>query len=611
MAMPPPMTRPPAPHHAVGILFVRGIGSGGKRGDALLACGEPLALWLGRWLGRGCAAGEAPPLRIDCARLQGLEPAHAALAFQAGPPGQPPARWLLGECHWAAEVRRPGFAELLTWAGRVAPATLCYHAIDRGRQAWQRPAGWPRLAALLRVVLGFALVLLLLPGLVGLLALCLLMALMPLPLLRRGAEAIRDALSALLGDAHVLTSSAFQRAAILGRLRRDLAWMRARCRRVCIVGHAQGAAIAHALRREQAQALADVPILAVGSGEGKLAFVERVVARRGVSELAWLLLPVLLAASAATYWLIGTALAGVPPPAADGPAALAPLLSACGLALGAAVLGNGLVLAALAAAFGALGLLADDPTAARGGDVDFAAACDPVPSGPARRRVVVVRNRDSALRDNRSYFANPDELLSALVGEIAAALGAALPDAAALRPGGPNLARVSARRARRVAALRAARTLAAGVAALVICAHWLQLFRAPQADPGAIDLLLRLLGGVSQIDWRALAADYPVAVTAASSLLVLAAVGAGYAVLAWLWRVWEQDDLDAWFARRAFRPATPGSAAFLLALQLAVGLLALYELSLLTPASAAGLLGVVALAALRWVRPAAGAAPAR
>ena len=47
------------------------------------------------------------------------------------------------------------------------------------------------------------------------------------------------------------------------------------------------------------------------------------------------------------------------------------------------------------------------------------------------------------------------------------------------------------------------------------------------------------------------------------------------------------------------------------ALQLAVGLLALYELSLLTPASAAGLRGVVALAALRWVRPAAGAAPAR
>lgn len=125
-----------------------------------------------------------------------------------------------------------------------------------------------------RINAGAALVASLLLSPVALLALALLLVLgrLPWPPVQSAVAKIQLALASTIGDSYLLVTRPIEAAAIRTRLRRDLTWMEPRCRRVAVVAHSQGAAIA-------CQVLSDWPsqrlpherlLITFGSGLRKL-----------------------------------------------------------------------------------------------------------------------------------------------------------------------------------------------------------------------------------------------------------------------------------------------------------------------------------------------------
>ena len=71
--------------------------------------------------------------------------------------------------------------------------------------------------------------------------------LVPVPWLRTAVRAVAGALIGTVGQSYALQTSVIRRAAIVSSVRQNLTWLRARCHRVVVVAHSQGAEIARLL----------------------------------------------------------------------------------------------------------------------------------------------------------------------------------------------------------------------------------------------------------------------------------------------------------------------------------------------------------------------------
>lgn len=522
------------------LLDATAVGSGGRPADfAELArrLGDTMAVAVRVTdaTGRQSGADDPPHARVDFVRVR----VDGSIT---------PSTWLLAESWWAEVFAPPTFGDLVRWGIGVLPRTIGSHLgvrLARAWGAWKDDPG-PRLTA---TVLGRAAALLagMFASLFALVALSLMVpvGLLPVPRLRAALVSVQQRLASVLGDSYVLVARPFQAAAIVDRVRRDLAWLCATCDDVAVVAHSQGGAIVNEVMRLELAAGDDGALGAARPGRLRLLATFGSGLRK-LDELRRLLGPGRGLRLSALLGLLGLALSAL---AGAGILAivLAPGRETHDSAIWVvpyAVVGGILLLASTAD-------LLDRPSGelewwidkfrATGVDwVDYAASADPVPNGPlldASQEFpehVDVRNRASLLRDHTTYWTNRDEFVPDLVARLAsldAAAGDLAENAGALRT-------AALRRRARVGWLAACRwtALAAGLVALV--RSWDEWVR-----------LVRLVAAVLRRDDLA-SNDLPAAngpFGAAVAVLV------AYAAAAIAWRVLDRAEIKRMLARRPQR----------------------------------------------------------
>jgi hypothetical protein len=283
---------PASPTCSLGILFVHGIGQQTRAGT-LVTCGQALCQWLNRWVGGAAEAGSAVPpggaMEVVDASLVGQDaaepaaPAWARLRIQVPGAGTSQERtWLLAESWWASVFIPPSYSALARWGILIVPWTLAYHfgaRLRRARTQLVMPKYglmrrlWRASAELAYVLLALALM----PLVVLTIGLLLVIGLIPLPRVRSLVGAIQRRLAWSVGDSFVLVDSPIQRAAIIGQVRRDLAWLAGKCQRIAVIAHSQGAAAAHAAVREDPPPQLRL-LVTLGSGVNKLSALQAIQA---------------------------------------------------------------------------------------------------------------------------------------------------------------------------------------------------------------------------------------------------------------------------------------------------------------------------------------------
>lgn len=292
----------PEPRHDLGVLFVHGIGQS-KQGETLLNFGEPLRAAIEQLLEPADRA-RAVTAKVSAAWLSdpgdGI-PARAELSIEgactSGPDTNTPSRWLLAEAWWAQTFPTPTYGDIASWSFGALPATLVSHFDRRFRRAGfdlirvLRGDAAPvrALSALVRMVVeGLVLTLALAatPILLLMVAALLVLGLPPLKITRDLAGSLQRTIAATVGDSFVFMRQAMTASAITTVVRERLEWLSARCRRVAVVAHSQGAAVAHRVLRSTTSAPCDL-FVTFGSGLGKLSDIERGDIARGRAYL-WL-----------------------------------------------------------------------------------------------------------------------------------------------------------------------------------------------------------------------------------------------------------------------------------------------------------------------------------
>ena len=358
------------------------------------------------------------------------EPAWARLDIECTAPGvgeraSVRETWLLSEAWWGDAVQPPPSLRLLTWLWSRGPLLIFWHiyllAVYRDKAAAARGASetaspWDVMMAVSAFVVA--------AGTQAAVTVALVLWVIPYGPWRSGLTAVVRAVTAALGDSYVLLEHDMQRAALVSRYSSSLSWLASRVRRIAVVAHSQGGAIAHeALMTSPA----DVDLfVSVGSGLEKLAFLKMV--RHTGEGLSAAALVVPFSAFGAAAMVAGVRL--------DAPAVM--------------TLGGGLLFAALLAAAALLKAfrgyrerVGEDLAgwALRDGVtwVDIHATHDLVPMGRGSiledtvltTRVATV-NRRSVLADHTAYFGNKWHFQPALWRALASLSRALAPDAAAV-----------------------------------------------------------------------------------------------------------------------------------------------------------------------------------
>lgn len=264
---PAPSPDRPDERHELGVLLVHGIGEQ-SQGETLVKGCEPIIDWVRAWLWR-----ETPDARFVAATpmVAGLRsplamndtPAHATvlLGRQQGKDEQA-QNWLFAEAHWATQVMAPPLVDFTVWLLTRGAWMLIFH-LDRNlvrRPVWQQALLWPPMALSWMAASLTTNIVLLCSAL---------LALVPIGRLRQAVYGLLRGLAGVIGDAYVLINHPVQRTAFENATLRSLHWLHARCQRVAVVAHSQGAAIAHgALQRPDAPPTD--AFVTVGSGIAKL-----------------------------------------------------------------------------------------------------------------------------------------------------------------------------------------------------------------------------------------------------------------------------------------------------------------------------------------------------
>ncbi len=332
------------------------------------------------------------------------------------------SNWLLAEAHWAEAFRAPTFSGFARWCIQAGPIAFSYYfgtLVRRSKHHYLRSAHVLVILAALVALLEFVLI--------GLM----LLALVPIPKLRELLAKIQRTLTGTLGDSYIFINDDFQRRAILDRVRRDLRWLLARCRKVVVVAHSLGAAVVHRVLKERPEGDSKRlhSVITLGSGIQAIAAIEKALNDPDVLIVGWVAVVGIVLLLVGAWWIVvHNLIAGV----------IAVLVG---------------VMAILVSGAGAAGLQCVSSVSWIGDDeeswTDFYAAFDPVPFGPVQEEVprlyqpTKIHNRDSLLTDHNSYWDNKEEFVGPLTRHIATEaefrpLDQLLPDDATLMQRGSN-----------------------------------------------------------------------------------------------------------------------------------------------------------------------------
>jgi hypothetical protein len=579
----------------LGVLFVHGIGQQAW-GDTLVRFGDPLLTWIGHWCVGASAAAWTHLHRKEwfvpervladlCVVAKGTSvqegatsgPAHALvelrlpyleLAPEAGASADAPdgststldlrtrGDWLLAESCWARAFLTPGFRGLAFWAFVVYPWTSASHYGAQVRRAWalwRKRSGAPQVltAPLLavRTAASFAVSVLLALVVLAALALLLVLAIPPIPALRSILLRIQQTLADSVGDSYILLASPIQRAAIISHVRRDLEWLLPRCRRIAVVAHSQGAAVAYEALCTgvlDGRSREDSLFITFGSGLSKLEEIRRIIG----TKKRWF-----------GWWPIFGLLTLVVALDLLGAVDVLPFVA------GDKVWGG------VAAFFGAfiwlIGALestrrrrfdAGDFTPADhfGVDLtwkDYYASRDPVPNGPLLEEdapyleSVEVHNIGSVVSDHTSYWLNRDAFVPQVARDLGDFAGAPLVD---ILPRDRELiVAAAARRCWRVNWLITARMTAWVVLIAIVAAYWSDLGRLGATVIERGGPVARVLGwlGLETPSAEHLARS-AIALWLAGALALAATTGVAYLALYGLWRLWTFRDTQLFLERR-------------------------------------------------------------
>jgi hypothetical protein len=401
------------------------------------------------------------------------------------------------------------------------------------------------------------------------LALLLVLAIPPIPSLRSALLRVQQTLADSVGDSYILLASPIQRAAIVSHVRRDLEWLLPRCRRIAVVAHSQGAAVAYDVLCTgvlEGRTRGDSLFITFGSGLSKLEEIRRIIGTRKRWFGWWPILGLAILAAALDLLDVVEVLPAVASDKVGGAIA--------------AVFGGFLWLVGALESTRAKQFDADDfaPSTRFGVDLvwkDYYASRDPVPNGPLLDECpgyldsVEVHNLGSMMADHTAYWSNRDGFVARIARDLGDFAGAPL---GTLLPRDRDLVEVAAsRRCWRVEWLVAARTAAWGVLIVLVGARWRDLDRLGAVvieRGGPIATLVGWLGPEGLSPEQLL--ESATARGLAGALLLGAATGLGYLVVYGLWRLWTFRDTQLLLERRS----DPSDWAFWLFL---VGLLVLLD----------------------------------
>jgi hypothetical protein len=530
----------------LGIVFVHGIGTQ-RRGESLQHSADSMLQWMQGWLHYR---------RIEWSRCQfhqtwDREPAYLTVAdAQIRSGGDDPAhatvsipllreRWLLAEAWWADELHVPSRSRQVGWLLLVTPVAVITHLsrMWRWRTAKTNASEDASSRSLARDIVGsvasFVVISLFGTVISLLLQLCVLLtgvvAIFPV----KGARALLSLMQATVGDSLSFTESPIARSAIVNRVRNAIEFAAARSKRVVVVAHSQGAAIAHRALRVNPPDKVKL-LVTLGAGIDKLEMLQA----KGSTRLLFEMLAVTMCA--------------------------APLYILYSITIGPtySTLDAYIVLFFLLVYLSAWRLpqrLSDRSKALSLGGIewrDFYARSDPVPNGPitlGESNVVksqVVHNLSSTLQDHTSYWQNRDEFVPALLMAVSEAGLTRL-----IRSTGQKSKVITAmadRRKQRVFWLRLVRVSFTLTAFLAIGLGWgslaaigrnevaefippLQSWLAGWAsrDPSAV---LVVLDEAARKDALATWVDLPYQLTGAVAILLT--LLCAYAPARWLWQWW-------------------------------------------------------------------------
>jgi hypothetical protein len=284
----------------LGILLVHGIGEQAQ-GETLTKFAEPIVDWMRDWLHRESAQGSlVASTPVDAVLRPPLlpqgTPAHARVVIGAV---REDARdeavaqeWLFAEAWWGPQVLTPPISSFTLWLVTRGPWLMLFHFNQRLLASPTLHDGWKWLIGVPLSVVWVVLSLLLTIVLVA----ASLLAVVPIGRVRRAVFTVLRRIAGVVGDAYGQLHSPIQRAAFERATLDAMQWLRPRCRRLAVIAHSQGAAIAHrALQTGQPKA--DL-LVTVGAGITKLEAL-RYLERLGPSDrIAAFLAPLLLVVTA-------------------------------------------------------------------------------------------------------------------------------------------------------------------------------------------------------------------------------------------------------------------------------------------------------------------------
>jgi len=293
-----------------GVLFVAGIGKQ-HPGSTVVAFAGALYGWLFRSNHAECLSADWSPALTNTllSPSDGDDdgPARATLGVPLYLDGaRRDAEWLLAESSWADVSELPRFLDLARWIWKVSTCLLVLQFVIPMRRHWgaaqqarcrrraarrasrtaavsartehdQDQPGWLGSSA---AVLGY-LILMGVAAMLSVLLSALLAALaviadLPIPRIDQAVRWVIVRLSAVLGDSYLLAHCPVQFAAMRTRVAQDLRWLQSQCQTVAVVGHSQGAAIAHqVLKNHECPVEGIRAFITLGQGIAKLHLLQR------------------------------------------------------------------------------------------------------------------------------------------------------------------------------------------------------------------------------------------------------------------------------------------------------------------------------------------------
>jgi hypothetical protein len=570
----------------LGVLFVHGVGHQ-STGATLVKFGDPLLRWIDNWFQWGLAAEmqkaaktaskkesqltEEEIANLSCgwakvheARVKGEEgtPAHAEVELNLLRNGEIQSnRWLFAESCWANAFVAPTFTALAFWGLVVYPWTNAVHFGAQMRRRWRRALQSRNWFTLLKtgIVTAASFVGSVLISIIVLAVLLLLivLAIPPIPSLRAMLLRTQQRLADSLGDSFILAASPIQKAAIVSHVRRDLEWLMSRgCRKVAVVAHSQGAAVAFetlATGVVKGRQSDDTLLVTFGSGLGKLYEVERAIGS-DKARMGWMpIIGLALIVAALEFFNVID---------------LFPFLGRSmgfGLCLGWV----GVILWLAGVVYSAWGNRPKpeefEPSKKFDAEVtwrDYYASKDLVPNGtlldedPSFLQSEEVHNRASLWSDHTTYWLNCDQFVPAVLRDLGSLANFLLLN---IRTGDEELVATAARRRKwRVRWLAGARLAMWITAGLIVINRMSDLPKWGAAALDKLPVLEKILGwflGKDLVSGK-LAAD-PLAQRGVGIALVITTAAAGYYLLYVIWQIWTWWDKRALMRRTDYGSETP------------------------------------------------------